>query len=282
MLIILEGVDGAGKTYLKDQLALKHGIRTRMLQSTRLLEDPMIAYEWSLREYDRHDLSTLWICDQWHIGELIYGPLYRQQSLLTEPAAKHVEMFLDALGALKIIVTESPSTIEDRLQERDKRMVTTKHLGLVWDFFNEYGANFGWRSVTSKRANPKQLIKIAKEMQIAAFKIASMRSYVGSLNPRFLVLSGNRSWPLGLPNFYAALTPIRSVPRNHSIMQALLPYENFGILSQDGDQIKDVWGVLGSPPVIATDPEAKAACIIAGIPVTPIRAALVVMAEANA
>ena len=282
MLIILEGPDGAGKTYLKDQLALKHGIRTRMLQSTALLEDPMIAYEWSLRDYDRHDLKQLWICDQWHVTEQIMGQ-YRHKIRMTEPAAKHIEMFLDALGALKIIVTEPPSTIEDRLTERNHRLIKPAHVGLIWDSFNEWARlNSRWRTVTSTKIRPERLIRQAKDAQIEAFKVAGMRSYVGSLDPEFLVLSSNQSWPLGLPNFHAALTPVRSVPRNHSIMQALLPYHNFGILSQDGDQIKSVWPLLGRPPVIATDPEAKAACVIAGIPVTAIRAALVIMAETNA
>jgi hypothetical protein len=284
MLIILEGVDGAGKTYLKDQLAHKHGIRTRMLQSGPLFKDPMIAYEWALREYDRRDLKTLWICDGWHVSEMVYGPLYHGHHLLTEPIAKHIEMFLSSLGALKIIITESPAMIEDRLAERAQveRLVLPEHVGLVWDFFNEHAEVNNWRLVTSLQASPQRLIKQAKDLQIEAFKIASMKSYVGSLQPKFLVLSGSRSWPVGLPSFYAALTPARSVPRNHAIMQALLPYEDFGILSQDGDQIKEVWPVLGRPPVIATDPEAKAACVIAGIPVTPIRSALVIMAEANA
>ena len=282
MLIILEGVDGVGKSWLADQLAIKHGIHTRMHHSGPLREDPMIAYEWFLRDYDRDDLKTLWILDQWHVSEMIYGPLYRRASLLTEPAVKHIEMFLSALGALKIIVSEPPRTIEDRLMERGERTVQSNHVGLVWDFFNEHAKAYGWRTISSTKPNPQTLIKWAKDAQMNAFKIAHLHSYVGSLNPQFLVLSSNRSWPHGTPSFNAALTPVRSVPRNMAIMEALLPYDDFGILSQDGDQIKEVWPLLGNPPVIATDPEAKAACVIAKIPVTPIRAALVIMAEASA
>lgn len=281
MLIILEGVDGAGKTYLKDQLALKHGIHTRMLQSIVLRDDPMKAYEWALREYDRRDLKTLWILDQWHVSELIMGPYLRERSLLSKAGAKHVELFLTALGALKIVVREDPSEIENRLVARGSRQVRSEHVGLIWDSFNEYADQNGWRTVTSLKVKPERLIKQAKDAQIQALKVVSMRSYVGSLTPRFLVLSSNGALPIGLPNFYAALTPVRSVPRNHNIMEALLPYDDFGILSQDSDQIKNVWPLLGRPPVIATDPDAKAACVIAGIPVTPIRAALVIMAEAN-
>ena len=157
----------------------------------------------------------------------------------------------------------------------------TQHVGLIWDWFNEYAKINSWGVLTSMKANAQKLIKMANAAQIEALKLASLRSYVGALNPQFLVLCGNRSWPLGMPKFNAALTPIRNMPRNHRIMEALLPYENFGILSQDGDQIRNVWEILGQPPVIATDPEAKAACAIAGIPVTPIKTALVIMAEAN-
>jgi hypothetical protein len=284
MLIVLEGIDGAGKTHLKDQLALKHGIHTRMLQSGPLFKDPMIAFEWRLRDYDRRDLKTLWILDGWHVSELIYGPLYNGHRLLTEPAARHIEMYLNALGALKIIITEFPSMIEDRLRERAQveRLVKTEHVGLVWDFFNEYAEHNGWRVIPSTKIKTQQLLTLAKDAQVEALKLSSLESYVGSLDPRFLVLTGHREWPLGMPNFLAALTPIRSAPRNHAIMQALMPYDNFGILAQDGDQIKDAWPLLGSPPVIATDQDAKAACVVASIPVTALRAALVIMAEANA
>jgi hypothetical protein len=281
MLIILEGVDGVGKTHLKDQLALKHGIHTRMLRPGPR-DNPMKAYEWALREYDRKNLKQLWICDEWHVSEMVMGPLYHESSVLTEPAAKHVEMFLTALGALKIVVTENPATIEARLTERGERTVQPEHVGLVWDFFDEWAKINNWQQVQSTKAVPLRLIKKAQNAQIEALKVASMRSYVGSLNPRFLVLSSNGAWPIGLPNFYAALTPVRNDHRNHSIMQALMRYDDFGMLSQSSDQIKNVWPLLGRPPVIATDPEAKAACTMAGIPVTPIRAALVIMAEANA
>lgn len=282
MLIILEGVDGAGKTYLKDQLAIKHGIHTRMLQaSSPLREDPMIAFEWALREYDRRNLKQLWICDQWHVTEWIMGQ-YRKRELLTDAGAKHVEMFLEALGALKIVVSESPATIEDRLCERNHRTVRSEHVGMVWDLFNEYAEINSWRVMTSTKIRPERLIKQAKDAQIEALKVAGIGSYVGSLSPQFLVLSGTRSWPMGTPDFRSALTPVRTVPRNQAIMHALLPYDNFGILSQDSDQIKTAWVTLGRPPVIATDPDAKAACVMAKIPVTPIRAALVIMAEASA
>jgi hypothetical protein len=241
----------------------------------------MVTFEWVLRDYDRRDVKQLWICDSWHVTELIMGR-YRNKELLTDSGAKHIEMLLTALGALKIIVSESPSTIEDRLVERGSRTVASEHVGMIWDLFNEWATINSWRRMDSTKIRPERLIKWAKDAQIEALKVASMRSYVGSLTPQFLVLSGSRSWPMGTRDFLAALTPVRAVPRNVAIMEALLPYDDFGILSQDSDQIKTAWVTLGKPPVIATDPAAKAACVIAGIPVTPIRAALVIMAEASA
>lgn len=282
MLIVLEGVDGAGKTHLKDRLAMKHGARTRMLHSAQLHEDPMIAYEWSLRDYDRRDLTALWVLDRWHVGELVYGPLYRGRSLLTEPAAKHVELFLESLGALRVVVTDSIGVVQDRLRDRGESFLRPEHVGLVWDFYADYAQRVpGWRTVTSTKVYPKQLIDLARSAQMSQLKIATMPSYVGSLNPRFIVLSGHRPQHPNMPAFRAALTPTMSSPRNHAILERLMPYEDFGVLSQDGDQIKDAWALFGRPPVIATDPEAYAACAIAGIEATPIKSALSIMEGAH-
>jgi hypothetical protein len=271
MLVILEGVDGAGKTRLKDALAIKHGVRTRMLQAGPNSDDPMIKYEWTLRDYDRRDTTHLTICDTWHVQELIMGRLYRGRSMLTDPAAKHVELFLEALGALKIIITDSVGVIEHRLSERTPRQLRPEHVGMVWDFYNDWAENNpDWWLLQSAKAQARTVLREARNAQERAVRLASMPSYIGSPKPRFLVLSGYRTWSPSMPKFQAALTPTLRTERNHAILERLLPYHHFGILSQDADQIRDVWPIFDGPPVIATDPEAYAACAIAGIHAMPI------------
>lgn len=276
MLIVLEGVNGAGKTRLKDKLALRHGARTTMLHCAYPKQDPMIEYEWSLRDYDRRDLSTLWICDRWHVSELVLGPLLRNRSRLTAPAAKHVEMFLDALGALKIILTEDIEEIRDRLRERGDRL-THNQVGLAWDSFNSYAEDHpSWRVEISSKVYPKALINKARQAQLAALKLAGLGSYVGSVNPKYLILTGHRPHAPNLPDFKAALTPHQGAQRYHAIMDRLMPFEQFGIMSQDGDQISAAWQLLNQPEVIVTDPEALSACAIAGIKATPITKSTVI------
>jgi hypothetical protein len=108
-------------------------------------------------------------------------------------------------------------------------------------------------------------------------KLASMASYVGVVKPKFLILTGRREWGSNSPRYNAALTPALNAPRYHAIMERLMPYHEIGILSQDSDQIKDAWPMLGEPYVIAADLEAYSACAIAGIQATPVKHAITIM-----
>lgn len=266
MLIVLEGVDGAGKTTLSDALADKHNGPVSFKHCGPLQVDPMIAYEWELRDYDRKDMNSLTICDRWHVGELIYGKLYRGRSMLSLAAAKHVELFLESRGALRVLVTDAVGTIEDRLKDRGETFLQPEHLGLVWDFFNDYAEQSdGWEIVHSTKVSVRNLLDRARSAQFNALKLAGMESYVGSPWPRFLVLEGHRHFQPSRPKYQAAITPSFVDNRNMAIMERLLPYDDFGMLSQDADQIRSAWPFFDRPPVIAVDSEAAAAAAIAGI-----------------
>ena len=47
--------------------------------------------------------DELLIADRWHVGEMIYGPIYRGISYV-DSVLEHIESILEDLGAIKLIM----------------------------------------------------------------------------------------------------------------------------------------------------------------------------------
>jgi thymidylate kinase len=123
MLIIVEGIDGVGKTTLVERLAtfLRNYAGEKVdvwhagpPKSKEALEE----YELPLQKY-RPGAGRTIICDRWHLGELIYGPLLRSHCLLSSARRYHLEKFLETKGALMVHLTASPDEIRSRRKDRD-------------------------------------------------------------------------------------------------------------------------------------------------------------------
>lgn len=119
--IIIEGPDGAGKTTLADAL-ISHwaevnpvGRATLLHRGPRVL-DSIRDYEMPLQEFDL--FTDLVICDRWHLGEEVYGPLLRGESKTTAAQFRHIEAYLRARGALVVLLDLPTETIQLRLKQR--------------------------------------------------------------------------------------------------------------------------------------------------------------------
>lgn len=61
---------------------------------------------------------TVLVGDRWHLGEMVYGPLYRDGSEMSDEDLAAIESLLDSLGAKKILLDPPEYTIEMRMEER--------------------------------------------------------------------------------------------------------------------------------------------------------------------
>lgn len=74
MLTVIEGPDGAGKSTLADQLAALYG-RTTVLHQGPFESDPFHETLETLRPRLERGESVIW--DRSHLGEQVYGPIFR-------------------------------------------------------------------------------------------------------------------------------------------------------------------------------------------------------------
>lgn len=258
MLIVLEGVDGAGKTTLTERLLHQFPDAIR-LHSGPLKEDPFRAYEWRLRDY-RPDSSQVIITDRWHVGELIYGPLYRGASKLTAAGARHVEMYLDKLGAHKLVVTADIGTIAYRLRTRGEDFLQDNHVGLVWDFYNEYAVKEGWTRVGSDELL-HHITGEARRKRAEARKLWEHKTYIGPAHPKHLLLGDEHGAPQhGRPHYDSAFVPYNDTSGYH-LIAALedVGLRDYGIANAREEDVFALWQRLGRPNVVALGAEAEKA-----------------------
>lgn len=118
MLFIIEGPDGSGKTSLCN--AIKTAVGGSILKRDKPVLPPLIEYTAALAKYEPGKGQVL-ICDRWHLGERVYGPLYRGGCGLSPIAWAAVEGYLQSLGAICVLATAPPEILADRLRERGEQ-----------------------------------------------------------------------------------------------------------------------------------------------------------------
>lgn len=114
MLIILEGPDGSGKSTLAKALQQETG--GDIIHRSAPVEHPLIEYVAPLSGYNG---SGTLILDRWHLGEEVYGPLYRGGSRLGPHGFNAVEDVLIELGAVLVFCCGLVTDLQKRLTDRD-------------------------------------------------------------------------------------------------------------------------------------------------------------------
>lgn len=150
MLLVYEGVDGAGKTTALDRLAERIGAETRHYGQPKA--HPLEEYVLPLDAYVPGGGAHLFI-DRLHLGELIYGPLYRGASVLGDidgPGHRYVDLYLASRGAVLVHVTAPLTVIRARLERRGEDFLQLVHLRDVRASYVAAAAASG-RRVTTRR-----------------------------------------------------------------------------------------------------------------------------------
>ena len=148
-IIILEGIDGSGKstlaTHLKELSPWPATIIHRGPIQTSVFEE----YVAPLFEVDTEELL---IADRWHLSELIYGPIYRGESLVDEEFLDQIETVLSSLGAARFIVSPPFTEVGKRLKARGEDFLQPGHQMLVHTAYHGLACQLGYTQVpTSDR-----------------------------------------------------------------------------------------------------------------------------------
>lgn len=285
MLIICEGVDNGGKTTLIQALARLHNDPKNLVIRH---QGPPPDGANLVEHYERELLTdllpqirsttTLVLLDRHHVGELIYGPVYRGGSRLSPGAAMHVDLLLQALGGIRVLV--QPNRLDEvrrRYEVLGDGLLQPEHLGQVYTSYEVYAARHGWIRGAAfpedHSLGPDDILRVAEATTLVTQFSADVPGYVGSHWPRVVLVGERRSTGPGAipaPWTTAAFTPLHESSSAAWLMRALLAVADTsqtGLLNayEPGVDLKVAWGLLRRPHLVALGNAASRALSEAGL-----------------
>lgn len=277
MLILVEGCDGVGKTTFVEQLvlALQHrGDEVATIHRGPLRRHPLLEYEGDLDDYAPGAGRSI-VCDRWHLGEMVYGPLWRGGSKITPAMWRHIEMYLNSRGAVLVLLTHSVATIQERLISRGERLLDLRDVPVVMrSYLDVYG-----KSVVAHRTmlrdpvadSVEHVVDVAARAEHRATHVAKFTTYIGNSYPGALIL-GERRGPHPEQSVQrAAFAPYSATSGEYlldSMARAMPPkaFEMIGIANALEEPVEELWQQIGRPPVVTLGREAHKATAAAGVP----------------
>lgn len=272
MLIIVEGADGVGKTTLVE--ALQAQVKNvEVLHRGPIKRPPLEEYEYDLDHY-RPGSGLDIICDRWHWGEMIYGPLLRGESKLHEAQADHVDRYLTACGALIIYVTGRSDVVRKRMRARGDDLVRDDQVAYL---LMQYELMFQRRrilSVVEKYDTTTESIAAVKTFaqQMALRARINERhardtsgmfgTYVGPTRPTWLLLGDRRNRPTPVAPHRSAFVPYVGTSGlflSEALRHAAI-HQSVGIANSAEENLQELWYALGYPGVVALGNNAVEVC----------------------
>ena len=129
MLVIVEGPDGAGKSTLVEKLrAVIHqrypGEKVEVLRKRPPAKGshPLDEYETPLLSYRPRQGHHI-ICDRWSWGEWVYPDVLGRKTLADRASWYHIELFLQARGAVIVYMNEPVDVLQRRVIARGDDLV---------------------------------------------------------------------------------------------------------------------------------------------------------------
>jgi hypothetical protein len=238
-LILLEAVDGGGKSTLADRLVDTFTflteddpnpptvIKVHKGKPTPGL-DAFQEYELPLERFDLRDLvlskRDLLIMDRWHAGEQVYGNIYRGHSRLDDAGMLHVEMMLTALGAVKVLAQPAEvDIVKMRLRTRGEDFLQPQHVDQVHSWYENHRKRYGY--VRAGDTTPSELLRTAWDRALGDDPAPPLNwsGYVGSRHPRVLLVGDQRNdGPRSRLEFPRAFTPWDNAGSALYLMKTLL------------------------------------------------------------
>lgn len=128
-VVVVEGCDKTGKSSLAS--ALHGALGWPVWKFGQPEGDPAMEY---VRALSRE--PGPFVADRFHLGESVYGPIYRG----TPPLPKHVneaieEMLLDR-GALLVLMVDDPDSIARRFKSEGEGFAKVEHVGAIVEQFD--------------------------------------------------------------------------------------------------------------------------------------------------
>jgi hypothetical protein len=256
MLIILEGPDGAGKSYLRNKLAhrlVQLGESPPLqLHAGPPTTHPLDEYESPLMGYRPSPHSPLGqlhvICDRWHLGEIVYPRVFRRPTRYDPAVNAHVELFLRARGAIVVFVYDDINVMKSRVGPGRDDFVRAGHIPALMQEYRSAIAGtrlplLQWKSV---RVDIDSIISAAQRAEESVQHLAPFTTYIGEPKPDFLLLGENRG--VSARTNYPAFMPYAATSGHFLLSHLDTGSYDIGISNAcDVDNADELWHQLGCP-----------------------------------
>jgi hypothetical protein len=279
---MIEGPDGGGKSTLAGCIAgavADTGVKVKVWHfgpPDPPDRCPFTEYESFLDEPDIAPYvlaqDRLLILDRFHTGECIYGPVFRGKSRLTLNGMYHVELALEALGAVRLITLPPLQVVEERLatkaDQADSDRWLLNHpasLAMIYggyevhsNFSNYYTVIDTTTPFTDVDSSRLQLDLLRKSELAGPVHTVSGGTYIGSLHPDVLICGdvpgdGTRK----REDLIRPFTPVTVKSGSNFLLHALQLTgfsDKLGIVNINDPRVADfpnLWMMLGEPELIA-------------------------------
>jgi thymidylate kinase len=273
MIIVLEGCDGAGKTTLAENLvkeAERRGWEGEVWHRGVPVRHPLEEYELDLEvDYPRtadERARRLIVADRWHLGQLVYGPLYRKDLKdFDTGSAWHVDALLQSLGAVQLIVQPDPDLIKRRLKIRGEDYLQEGHIDYVISAYERQAAlwnkSTGVLTTVPTDDDVRQLIDWAECRSARADALIPFTTYVGPRYPDLLLLgerhhNGRRSEMESAKHHRAAFVPYSATSGRwlaNAIIESPLKDKAIGLANagqEDVEKLIDTLDATGNMQIV--------------------------------
>ncbi len=267
MLIILEGVDCAGKTTLANQLAEELG-GAQILHRGPPEQHPLIEYEKALDWYRPGGVSNHAICDRWHLGADVYGPLMRDDPGLEPEVRWHIEAYLRSRGGMLVLVEPpSPEVMLERMHTRGEDYVNdAQALHCLGAFRGVYDLSHLTKTVYNGTVPISLLLDVANSLEETATELTPFPSYVGPPLPRVLLLGDRRNTFSNERDGDAAFMPYNATSGKW-LLDALGDVDDVGVANacEIGRDLPRLIEALGLPKIVTMGTAAAGQCDTVGL-----------------
>jgi predicted kinase len=272
VLVLVEGVDGAGKTTFARALAdaVRDAGEQVVAGFKRHVPDrsPMEEYELDAQWYVP-GAGTSAVYDRWHWSEEAYGPVLRDGSAFEPWAWWHVEAALQARGAVVAWLTAPTDALRARLSARGDDLVTAELLPRLQSMYDLVS---GASALSQVRVDVEdegldaalgRVLIAAAAAEDDAVPLVRHETYVGPPRPGRLLLGERRLDGHVFQGAFASTS-------GQYLLRALYEAEGLdgtlGLANALEEDVEALWEDLGRPPTVALGRHARLVLEAAGVP----------------
>lgn len=261
MLIILDGVDGGGKSTLAEEIS---DILRRRYPDDKVeiwkkgppTQHPLEEYETPLLDYKPNTGHHL-ILDRWHVGEWVYPAILKRDSLADLATWRHIEMFLEVKGAVLVHVTSHHETLTRRLVERGDDLIEPHMTRAIVSAYHDRMSYTRLPVLVYTRHDHmhltvQQVIGKARLTELSYAQLNRFTTLIGNRKPNILFFGDVRNRVDEIDPRRPVFMPYRDTSGHFLLSRATSLFRGAALANAcDVDDPVEVWRQLDRPQVVA-------------------------------